>query len=56
MGPETAARRSGGASGGTAGVIWMIGWLFTIGFARLVWWKILVGLLVWPYFLGTAIR
>jgi hypothetical protein len=39
-----------------AGMLWFAGWLFTIGFAKLVWWKVLLGLLVWPYFLGTTIR
>ena len=38
-----------------AGVIWFIGWLFTIGFASLVWWKILLGIIIWPYFLGVAL-
>jgi len=46
-------RRGAGASGG---VIWFIGWLFTIGFANLVWWKILLGIIIWPYFLGVALR
>ena len=46
--------RGGGASAGVAGVIWFIGWLFTIGYANLVWWKILVGIVIWPYFLGVA--
>ena len=45
---------SGGASVG--GTIWFIGWLFTIGFANLVWWKIILGIVVWPYFLGLAVR
>ncbi len=39
-----------------AGTIWFIGWMFTIGFAELVWWQILLGIIVWPYFLGVAIR
>jgi hypothetical protein len=38
------------------GVLWFGGWLFTIGFAKLVSWKILFGLVVWPYFLGIAVR
>jgi len=38
-----------------AGAIWFIGWLFTIGYAGLVWWKILLGLIIWPYFLGVAL-
>lgn len=45
-----------GASGAVAGVIWFIGWLFTISFAQLIWWKIIVGIVVWPYFLGEAVR
>ncbi|MGZ3425622.1 MAG: hypothetical protein ACXVCV_03185 [Polyangia bacterium] len=43
-------------STGTAGMLWLAGWLFTIGFAKLIWWKALVGLIVWPYFLATAVR
>jgi len=45
-----------GASGATGGVIWFIGWLFTISFAQLVWWKIILGIVVWPLFLGQALR
>ncbi|MFC1969781.1 hypothetical protein ACFLVV_01010 [Chloroflexota bacterium] len=44
-----------GGSPALAGAIWFIGWLFTIGYAGLVWWKILLGLIVWPYFLGVAL-
>lgn len=43
-------------SGKLAGVIWFMGWLFTIGFAELVWWKIILGIVVWPLYLGIAIR
>ena len=39
-----------------AGMLWFGGWLFTIGFAKLVWWKALLGLVIWPYFLGTTVR
>jgi len=35
--------------------IWFIGWLFTIGYAGLVWWQILLAIIVWPYFLGVAL-
>jgi hypothetical protein len=38
------------------GIFWFIGWLFTIAFAKLVWWQVLLGLVVWPYFLGVAAR
>ena len=44
-----------GGSPALAGAIWFIGWLFTIGYAGLVWWKILLGIIVWPYFLGVAL-
>ncbi len=35
---------------------WFIGWLFTIGYLNLVWWEILLGLIIWPYYLGVALR
>jgi hypothetical protein len=38
-----------------AGTVWFMGWLFTIGYANLVWWQILLGIVVWPYFLGRAV-
>jgi len=43
-------------SGGIFGTLWFIGWLFTIGFADLTWWKIIVGVVVWPFFLGDAVQ
>lgn len=35
---------------------WLAGWLFTIFFARLVWWKALLAIVAWPYFLALAAR
>ena len=49
-------RRGGSAAGGLAGGFWFAGWLFTITFAELVWWKIILGIVVWPLFLGMALR
>ena len=46
----------GAPAGAAGGMIWFIGWLFTIGFVNLVWWKILLGVIIWPYFLGVAVR
>jgi hypothetical protein len=46
-------KRRRGAS--LIGPIWFIGWLFTIGFANLVWWQILLAIVIWPYFLGQAV-
>jgi len=43
-------------AGTLVGPLWFIGWLFTIGFAKLIWWQALLGILVWPYFLGIAAR
>ena len=37
------------------GPIWYIGWLFTVAFAKLSFWKALLALVVWPYFLGTSV-
>ena len=37
------------------GPIWFIGWLFTVGYAGLVWWKIILAIVVWPYFLGQIV-
>ncbi len=44
------------ATGASGAFIWCIGWLFTIAYANLVWWKILLGLVIWPYYLGLALR
>lgn len=46
----------GGAAGGLAGAFWFAGWLFTIAFAQLVWWKIILGIVVWPFFLGQFLH
>ena len=35
--------------------IWCIGWLFTIGFAKLTFWQGVLALLIWPYYLGVAV-
>jgi hypothetical protein len=37
----------------TAGMLWFGGWLFTIGVAHLGFWKGVLGLIIWPYFLGV---
>ncbi|GAB4543041.1 MAG: hypothetical protein Tsb0010_19710 [Parvularculaceae bacterium] len=35
------------------GGLWVIGWLFTIGFLKPSFWQGALALLVWPYFLGA---
>ena len=48
--------RGNAAAAGEGGAFWFAGWLFTISFANLVWWKIILGLVVWPLFLGFELR
>ena len=37
-----------------SGGLWMVGWLFTIGFLKLSFWSGVLAIVVWPYYLGTA--
>ena len=36
------------------GFLWGGGWLFTIGFLHLTFWKGALAIVLWPYYLGTA--
>jgi hypothetical protein len=36
------------------GTVWLAGWLFTIGFLQLLFWKGVLAILLWPYYLGVA--
>ncbi len=38
------------------GVIWFIGWLFTLGYLKLTFWTAVLGLVIWPYYLGSSLR
>lgn len=40
---------------GFAGVLWVIGWLFTIGFLKLMFWKGVLAIILWPYYIGLAL-
>ncbi len=40
------------ASGG----LWIAAWLFTIGFLQLSFWQGVYAILLWPYYLGVALR
>lgn len=35
------------------GAVWFIGWLFTIGFLHLSFWKGVLAIIIWPYYIGT---
>lgn len=34
------------------GMLWGAGWLFSIGFLHLTFWKGLLAVVLWPYYLG----
>ena len=36
-----------------SGSIWFLGWLFTIGFAKLSFGQGILALIIWPYYLGV---
>ena len=40
---------------GSTGILWAIGWLFTIGFLHLTFWKGVLAIIIWPYYIGVAI-
>ena len=50
--------KGGNGAGGAplAGAFWFAGWLFTSAFLNLVWWKWILGLVIWPYYLGVWFR
>lgn len=35
------------------GLVWFGAWLFTIGYLHLGFWRGVLALVLWPYFLGT---
>lgn len=37
------------------GVLWCVGWLFTIGYLQLTFWQGVWALLVWPYYIGSFV-
>jgi hypothetical protein len=38
------------------GPIWYIGWLFTVALTQLTFGKAVFALVIWPYYLGVALR
>jgi hypothetical protein len=36
--------------------LWCIGWLFTIGYLKLTFWKAVFALIIWPCYIGLAVR
>ena len=35
------------------GLLWVGGWLFTIGFLKLTFWNGVLAILLWPYYVGV---
>jgi len=46
---------NGQGASSLAGTIWFIGWLFSIGYVKLIWWQYILGIVIWPYFMGAAL-
>lgn len=40
---------------GVMGPLWILGWLFTVGYVQLALPKALWAVVVWPYYLGQAL-
>jgi hypothetical protein len=36
--------------------LWLIGWLFTIGYLKLAFWNGVLAIIIWPYYIGVAVR
>ncbi len=34
---------------------WFAGWLFTVGFLHLAFWKAVLAIVLWPYYIGLAV-
>ena len=41
--------------GGCACMFWVAGWLFTIGFLHLAFWKGVLAIVLWPYYIGVFV-
>jgi hypothetical protein len=38
------------------GTVWSAAWLFTIGFLHFTFWKGVLAIVLWPYYLGVHFR
>ncbi len=38
------------------GMLWIAAWLFTIGILQLAFWKGVLALIIWPYYLGALVN
>jgi hypothetical protein len=40
----------------SVGMLWLGAWLFVIGLLQLSFWKGVLAIVLWPYYLGAALR
>ena len=38
-----------------AGMLWFAAWLFTIGYLHLNFWRGVLAIVVWPYYIGSHV-
>jgi len=38
------------------GPLWFMGWLFTLGFLHPTFWKGVLAIIIWPYYLGQWVQ
>jgi hypothetical protein len=38
-----------------SGGIWFAGWLFSIGFLHMAFWRGVLAIIIWPYYIGIAL-
>jgi hypothetical protein len=39
-----------------SGAFWLACWLFTVGFLHLTFWKAVLAIVIWPYYIGSTVQ
>ena len=39
----------------SVGLLWIAGWLFTVGYLKLSFWVGVLAIFIWPYYLGLSV-
>jgi hypothetical protein len=39
----------------SGGLLWLGGWLFTVGYLKLAFWQAVFALFIWPYHIGATV-
>jgi hypothetical protein len=56
MGDEKVVVKNRVDAAGMLGPLWVMGWLFTIGWLHLAVLKAVLAIVLWPYYIGVALR